>query len=217
MTKSNGNGAGKKSAPKKGVSPPAYGTVVMDPDEEHPPGKVMDLAAACVRFVQTKYKIEPDFTKDTLSVVDHYVEEARASIASRPETLALTAHAVGAYIGEVARRTHACWWRIDHGDPGAWRLEFRNVYLSFYPVQVVYGSLTHDDDEASFGGFELPESDRDHLLDRLASLPKVSDVEYYAPSTKLEVLDIVVDAMLAQRAHQPGIARPYEPSDYEGG
>jgi hypothetical protein len=196
------------------VTEPGGGTVVMDPDEQIAPGAVLELAAACVRFVTTRYKVAPDFTKETLPFVDHYVEEARAAVAERPETLALTAHAVGAYIGEVARRTHACWWRIDHADPGAWRLEFRNVYLSFYPVQVVYTALTRNDHEATFGGFELPDDDLESLLERLRYLPQVSESEYFAVSTKLEVLDICVDALLAKRAHEPSMVRPYGPDDY---
>ena len=38
------------------------------------------------------------------TLVDHYVEHARSAVKGRPETLALTAHAVGAYLGEVVRR-----------------------------------------------------------------------------------------------------------------
>ena len=225
MSEKNGNGApaagptGSGLADPKGVngvSPAGEHNIVMDLDEIHAPGAVMELAANCVRFVLAKYKVEPDFTKETLPFIDHYVEEARAAVAERPETLAITAHAVGAYIGEVVRRSHACWWRVDHDDPGAWRLEFRQVYMSFYPVQVVYTALTREDDPATFGGFELPPEDRDALVERLAHLPQVSEQEYFAPSTKLEVLDIAVDALLAKRARSTVPVRAFEPKDYEG-
>ena len=228
---SGGNGAGgangKGSAPPdppqeligatlEGVSPTRAGTVVMDPDEDTPPGAVLELAAACVRFVMTKYKVQLDFERDTMSFVDHYLDEGRAAVVDRPEALALTAHAVGAYLGEVVRKIHTCWWRIDHGDPGAWRLEFRDVYLCFYPVQVAYAALTRAEDEGSFSGFEMPDSDREALLERLDALPPISEDEYFAPSTRMEVLDIAVDALLARRAREPSATRPYEPSDYEG-
>lgn len=200
------------------VSPAPDGSIAMDADEAHPPGKVIELAANCVRFVLAKYKVEPDFETDTLSLIDHYVTEARADLKERPEATALTAHAIGAYLGEVVRRSgHACWWRIDHADPGSWRLEFRNVYLAFYPVQVAYTALEGKEEEGTFSGFEMPDDDRDALLDRLAELPGVSEEAYFAPSTKLEVLDIAVDALLAKRAKNPDGARPYEPSDYETG
>jgi len=199
------------------VSPAGPHTIVMDEDEDTPPGKVLELAAACVRFVMGKYEIEPDFTSETLALVDHYVAEARGDVKERPEALALTAHAVGAYLGEVVRRTHACWWRIDHADPGAWRLEFRNVYLSFYPVQVAYWALTQTEDGASFSGFELPTDDMDALVSRLEQLPPVGEDEYWAPSTKLEVLDIAVDALLAKRARDPTSRGTLGPKDYTAG
>jgi hypothetical protein len=146
-------------------------------------------------------------------MVDHYVDEARTSLSEHPETLPLTAHAIGAYLGEVVRRNHACWWRIDHDDPGAWRLEFREVLLTFYPVQVAYAALERADEEL-FSGFELPPEDRESLCERLAQLPAVSEQEYYAPSTHLDVLDIAVDALLARRAREPAMVRAYEPADY---
>jgi hypothetical protein len=200
-----------------GISPARPGSVAMDPDEAVPPGKVLELAAAGVRFVSASLKIEPDFTRDTLSLVDHYVEEARHVVAKRPEALALTANAIGAYLGEVVRRIHACWWRVDHGDPGAWRLEFRNVFLALYPVQIAHLALTRDEGNAEFGGFELPAPDRAALAARLAELPEVSEDEYYAPSTRVDVVDILVDALMAQRARDPRGARPFEPIDYERG
>jgi hypothetical protein len=197
------------------LSPAGERSVAMDLDEVVPPGQVLELAAACVRFVATKLKIEPDFTSETLSLIDHYVAEARREVSEHPETLALTAHAVGAYLGEVVRRSHACWWRVDRDDPGAWRLEFRTVFLSFYPVQVAYTALTLEDAPVTFGGFELPDDDRDALQARLDKLPPVSEDEYFAPSTRLDLIDIVVDALLAKRARDPSGARLFEPRDYE--
>lgn len=214
--KAGSNGAEPQLA-ARGVSAAAAGSLTMDVDEEHPPGKVMELAANCVRFVLAKLKIELDFEADTLPLLDHYVSEARSAIDQRPETLALTAHTAGAYLGEVARRRHACWWRLDPRDASAWRLEFRNVYLCFYPVQVAYAALTREDGNAACSGFELPAEDMDGLLERLEELPPVSEDEYYAPSTRLEILDIAVDALLAKRATSPYVARPYAPSDYEAG
>ena len=210
---SNGsNGSGSTPA----ITPAASGTIVTDLDEP-PPGRVMELAANCVRFVLAKYKVEPDFEYDTLGLVDHYVVEAREEVKKRPEAMALAAHAIGAYLGEVVRRRHACWWRIDHADPGSWRLEMRNVYLAFYPVQVAYTALEGTEEAGTFSGFEMPAEDRDALLERLASLPGVSEEAYFAPSTRLEVLDIAVDALLAKRAKNPDSERPYAASDYESG
>ncbi|MEM9694023.1 MAG: hypothetical protein AAGA56_15860 [Myxococcota bacterium] len=190
-------------------------TVVMDPREAHPPGIVTELAANAVRFMLATCKIEPDFSRESLAFADFYVKEARDAVKARPETLAVTVNALGAYLGEIARRIHKCWWRIDHKDYGSWRLEFEQVWLAFYPMQVAHVSLTLEDDSAGFSGFEMKAPDRDALLARLDNLPGVSEEAYFAPSTKIEILDIAVDALLAQRAQQPHEARPYVPVDYE--
>jgi hypothetical protein len=80
---------------------------------------------------------------------------------------------------------------------------------------VAYTSLLKDEGDSTFSGFELPEADCTALIERLADLPGVSENEYWAPSTRLEVLDIAVDALLAKRARDPVRTRPYGPDDYE--
>jgi hypothetical protein len=237
------------SSPKPsagGISPPgtdAYVGQADDPVEAAAPAEVLELAAACVRFVGSRLGIQPDFTNETLPLVDHYVAEGRAALGERPEALPLAAHAVGAYLGEVVRRRHRCWWRLDTAHPEAWRLEFELVLLAFYPVQVAHQLLTRacrehagdagaslSDEDApddlgaaedleeqhveAFGGFELGESDRDAVAARLAELPPVSEHEYYLPSTRLEVLDIVVEALLACRALRGDLTRDLGPADY---
>ncbi len=214
MSGSNGKAASKKTS---GITPPSADAVVANPDDpigHASPAQVLELAAACVRFVATQLKIEPDFTPETLSLLDHYVATSREAVAERPESLPLTAHAVGAYIGEVAKRHHPCWWRIDNSDPGAWRLEFEPVLLSFYPIQVAYNLLTLDADEEAFSGFEMREADRELVVARLSELPPVSEEEYYSPTARLEALDIAVEALIANQLADPFAKRGYRPEDY---
>ena len=64
--------------------------------------------------------------------------------------------------------------------------------------------------------FELDEDDRAAVSERLAQLPPVSDEEFYAPSTHIEVVDIVVDTIRARRiaaGMEPDAH--LEPEDYE--
>ncbi|MBI4703052.1 MAG: hypothetical protein HY744_18200 [Deltaproteobacteria bacterium] len=183
-----------------------------DPRRSPPPATVDELAAACVRYVSRALRVAPDFSRETLPLVDHYLEQAASAAGLRPETLPLTAHTIGAYLGEVVRRTHPCWWRIGGDDPARWRLEFRDAYLKFYPVQVVLSALTrrqpgHEDTS----GLELDAEEREGLRARLAELPQVTEAEYYAPSTRLEVIDIALDVIAAAR----GEPRSYRPADYE--
>src|SRR5262249_27373869 len=140
----------------------------------------------------------------TLSVLDHYIERARADAKERPEALALVSRATGAYFGEVVRRRHASWWNAAAEDPAEWRLEFEEVYLAFAPVPLMADALQRADDEPvddtdGHAGFELLEEDRDAAKARLAQLPDVSPEEFYAPSTRLEVIDITVEAIRARK------------------
>lgn len=209
-----GSPNGGKRNPDRGITLAGMSTIAMDLDEAHPPGIVTEAAANAVRYILAATKVEPDFSFESLALVDHYIEQARVEVMERPEVLPLTAQTLGAYLGEIVRRRHACWWRIDRKDPGAWRLEFHQVYLAFYPVQVAYVCLTEEDDEAAFGGMEMPPLDMDHLAARLDAMPGVSEELFYVPTTRLEVLDIAVDALLAQRAMHPEAARPYSAADY---
>lgn len=59
------------------------------PHKSGSPAPVVDLAAACVRFVTQRYRVPLDFTPDTLSLVDQYVRDARLELKEKPETLAL--------------------------------------------------------------------------------------------------------------------------------
>ena len=201
-----------------GISTPSSDAIVYHGDlleGEHAPSEVLELAAACVRFVTTSVKLEPDFTSDTMPLIDHYVRESRKALEETPQALALTAHAIGAYIGEVVRRTHRCWWRVDGVDPGAWRLEMATVQLAFYPVQMAYTCLLQESDEQAFSGFEMLEKDRDLAVARLELLPPVSDIDYHLPSTRLEVLEVLVDHLTAHHAQGPFGSRTLRPEDYE--
>lgn len=189
------------------------------------PSAVTELADACVRFVATMVgalsgkvnpELAPDYTPETLSLVDFYVSESRRTLASRPEALPLSANTVGAYLGEVVRRQHRCWWRVDDGDPSGWRLEFETGMLAFYPMQVAYTLLAVDESgDDPWSGFELAEDDRDEIVARLAELPPVSEEEYLLPSTRLEVLDIALETLGAKLVEDPLGKRALGPSDYE--
>jgi hypothetical protein len=173
-------------------------------DVTPPPERVGELAEACVRFVERAVGVKLDYQAETLSLLDHYLEEGRKAAREKPETAALVAHAAGAYFGEVVRRRHGSWWRAEGDDPAFYRIELESVYLSFSPVQLMADALLRGDEEKTeeedaSERLELEEEDRDAVAQRLAELPPVSDREFYAPSTRLEVIDIAIEAIRARR------------------
>ena len=193
-------------------------------DVSPPPERVGELAEACVRFVERAIGVELDYQAETLSLLDHYLEEGRKAAREKPETAALVAHAAGAYFGEVVRRRHASWWRAEGIDPAMYRLELESAYLSFSPVQLMADALLRVDrteeesaeEEDASERLELEEEDRDAVAQRLAELPPVSDREFYAPSTRLEVIDIAIEAIRARRMGDGDQAEDaLRPEDYD--
>ncbi len=169
-----------------------------------PPERIRELAEACVRFVERAVGVKLDYEADTLSLLDHYLEEGRKAARAKPETAPLVAHAAGAYFGEVVRRRHASWWRTEGDDPAFYRIELEAAYLSFSPVQLMADALLRSEEEGSeeedvSERLELEDEDRDAVAQRLAELPPVSERDFYAPSTRLEVIDIAVEAIRARR------------------
>ena len=195
-------------------------------DVSPPPERVGELAEACVRFVERAIGVKLDYQAETLSLLDHYLEEGRKAAREKPETAALVAHAAGAYFGEVVRRRHASWWRVEGIDPAMYRLELESAYLSFSPVQLMADALLRVDrtteeeesaeEEDASERLELEEEDREAVAQRLAELPPVSDREFYAPSTRLEVIDIAIEAIRARRMGDGDQAEDVlRPEDYD--
>lgn len=180
------------------------------------PAQVRELAEGCVRFVERALGVKLDFEPETLPLLDHWVAAARADATTKPEAAAVVAHTAGAYFGEVVRRRYPSWWRIEGDDPGAWRIEMEPVYLSFSPVQLVADAITHGAEEEALERLELEDGDREAVAARLAELPPVPEDEFFAPSTRLEVIDIAVDAIRARRLGDGDGDAVLGPADYEG-
>lgn len=180
------------------------------------PAQVRELAEGCVRFVERALGVKLDYEPETLPLLDHWIAAARADATAKPEAAAVVAHTAGAYLGEVVRRRYACWWRIEGDDPGAWRIEMEPVYLSFSPVQLVADAILLIMEDEALERLEIDDADRDAVASRLAELPPVPVEEFFAPSTRLEVLDIAVEAIRARRLGEEETDAALGPADYEG-
>jgi hypothetical protein len=63
---------------------------------------------------------------------------------------------------------------------------------------------------------ELMEQDRALVAERLADIPPVTEREFYAPSTRLEVIEIAVEAIQARRlAEGEETQARLSPEDYD--
>jgi hypothetical protein len=70
------------------------------------------------------------------------------------------------------------------------------------------------EDAIELAGFELEDDDREAAAARLAELPPVDERDYYSTATRLEVLDIVVDAARVRRMAEDEPEVNLTPEDY---
>jgi hypothetical protein len=147
--------------------------------------------------VLAKYKVPLDGTPDTLSILDHYVKEARAELEVRPEGLALLAATVGAYFGEVVRGVFDASWHIE-GDHDGWRLRLRDAWVTFNPLGMAREALTLDDAPGWHAHVEVDPGDEEEVERRLKLLPEVSPEEYHAPTTRFDVIELAFTAVRAR-------------------
>jgi hypothetical protein len=222
--------SGKETDDVSGAARPARGDLPPDEAEEStleplepaeeevgpqppPPPNVAELAAACVRFVATRYGVALDFAPETLSFVDHWLREARGELAERPEAAEIVQAAAGAYLGEVIRLAFGGYW-VAEGDHADWRLELERVYCAFNPIGMAREALLLEPAEGWHAHFELDPGEAEAIERRLAALPPAPDEEYYAPSTRFDVVSILFEALrTGMRARGLSDVR-FTPEDY---
>ncbi|MCA9597559.1 MAG: hypothetical protein KC776_29800 [Myxococcales bacterium] len=181
-----------------------------------PPDPLPELAASCIDYVRGAVGVELDLTSDTLPVLDHYLEGAREAARERPELLDLLSRAVGAYFGEVVRRSFAAYWIVPSDDAFEWRIAFRRVYLAFNPVGAAYDSLTSTSEhEGPSSEMSLLREEQEAVAARLAALPEVREDDYYRLSTRFEVIQIAFAALRSEMERAGVEATEYEPEDYQ--
>jgi hypothetical protein len=182
------------------------------------PQPIVDLACNLVDFVERSVGIRPDFSMDTLSIVDHYATIARAEVEKRPELADLTAQALGAYFGEVARRNLGAFWIVPGPNFNDWSLCGETAYVSINPIGVGYDALF---DSNTHGGptspLKVSAEDRVEVARRLDQLPPVRDSEFFTLCTRLEVLEIAMDCIRGQSDSRGYTEVTYSAEDYGSG
>ncbi len=192
--------AGSEEAPEAGfqaedIQEEEDDAVRVDPDATAPPPlEVAELAAACIRFVTARYGVALDFQPDTLALLDQWVRDARHESDLGPEVVDLVQSAAGAYLGEVIRRERGGMWSTE-GEPSTWRLFLSTVYCAFNPVGMLREALLLEPAEGWHAHFELEPGEKDAIEARLDALPPADDEEFYAPSTRYDVISIVFEAL----------------------
>ncbi|MBI2893638.1 MAG: hypothetical protein HYY06_08800 [Deltaproteobacteria bacterium] len=176
-----------------------------------PPSQVAELALACVDYVRRAVGAELDYTPDTLPILDEYLRKARGT--AQAEIVRLVAPAVGAYFGEVLRRSFDCRWHAPGSEFSSWRVEFARCFLYFNPIGMAVEAIQLEDTAGL--GATIVTSD-DALADLRAQLERAAPVrveDYYALTTRFEVIDQIVHFLMV-RSRELGTGREYDADFY---
>jgi hypothetical protein len=183
---------------------------------EPAPEPIADLVRACLEFVKRSLGTELDFTPETLPLLDHYLGEVREELAAKPELGQLTAHAAGAYFGEVLRRQFQAFWRLPSASLHDYQICSSVAFVSINPFGVAYDALYGGPDhEGPRSNLKLSPEDHGYIAARLATVPEVPEDQFYLLTTRIEVIEITVEALRARLEEQGYSELEYTPEDYD--
>jgi hypothetical protein len=173
------------------------------------PEAVTLLAERCLTHVQNRLGMTLDYQVETLGVVDSFIdhiarEEGGGRLPApgddrRAHLVHLLGPTIGAYFGEVMCRTFPCRWRLKTDDPADWFLEFDLVPLRFNPVGAAVEALASEPLAYWNGAIATEPGEMEPLFERLAVAPPVLEEQFFALTTRLEVLQIAQEWLQARQ------------------
>lgn len=180
-------------------------------DASPAPRHVSELALACVEYVRRSLDVQLDWTPETLPFVDAWLGKARGE--SRQELLQLIAPAVGAYFGEVVRKSFRARWHAPVDGYAAWRIELEECFLYLNPVGVAVEALQLEDTEGLGAAITIDEDLSEELREHLDRTAPVRLEDYYLLTTRFEVVDQIVHFLMVRRPARR--AEETSPAAYE--
>lgn len=177
------------------------------------PGSILDLAAAGAEYVQRAVSVEVDYGPETLPLVDHYARTFPPD--AKPDVLALVIPALGAYFGEVVRRTLGhCRWHVGTDDHLGTRLEFEECFLHFNPMGMAVEAVMRREIAGSGAHLGLLDEDRQAVADALERTGAVRDDDYWRLSVRYEVLEQALSVLEARALSRGESGRRFGPEVY---
>lgn len=176
------------------------------------PQEVEDLAMMACRNVQQVIGVEPDFTPETLPLVDQYMRQLPKDSSAAVTELVLST--VGCYFGEVTRLLLNGRWAISHDPPRRWRVELNNCFFHFRPVGMT-GEVFHRGASDEYeGAFATLNEHWDGLSQALAEAVPMPEDEYYSLAGRVDVLQLAADWLLGRNMASGETPRTYTAEEY---
>jgi hypothetical protein len=183
---------------------------------EPAPEPIADLVRACLDYVKRSLGTDLDFTPETLPLLDHYLSEAREALEAKPELAEITAHAAGAYFGEVLRRQMQGFWRAPSASLHDYQICSSIAFVSINPFGVAYDALYGGTEHGGpRSNLKLAPEDHGFIAARLETVPELPEDQFYLLSTRIEVIEITVEALRAKLEQEGYSEMEYTPEDYE--
>ncbi len=158
------------------------------------PACVTEYATQLVHYVQKAIGIELTYDSETLSVLDHYLQQTPRNNTAIRDVIATTA---GAYWGEVVRKTLGGTWTIQSQDePFTWKFTLPGG-LTFFPANIAVVSIMHEDVDGYDDAFHANPKMLSFFQDSMAESSSVSIEVYYSLTNKFDTLEQLQDLMLA--------------------
>jgi hypothetical protein len=203
MTHPGGNGQPPTVLPDDGAPP-----------QEEAPAQVAEFASALLEFVRRTVGMTLDYSEETLPVVDHYLDQAKATTLAA-EVKDLLAPAAGCYFGEVLRRKYGAHWLIDDAaDPLTWRLGLAPCFMVMHPVAMAACALVGGEIEGLDDSFATSDRETPALTDALDAAAPIDEATYYSLAGRSEVISYAADFLMAH-ALENGTACRYPAAAYK--
>lgn len=177
------------------------------------PQDVEDLALMACRNVLRVIGVEPDFSPETLPLVDQYLRELPGD--SPAEEVELVLATVGCYFGEVARRLLNGRWAVTVDPPRKWRVELISCFFHFRPVGMAGEVFLREVSDEYNGTFSTLDEQWDGLSQALSEAAPVSEEDYYSLSGRIDVLHLAADWLAGHDLAAGEAPRTYSALDYE--
>jgi hypothetical protein len=174
------------------------------------PEEILTLSERCIAHIQKRFGVTPDFSSETLSLLDHFVDavtadegRGQAPAAGHPLRMNLVhlfAPTLGAFFGETLRRQFGGRWRFAELAPLAWRLEFDTFFVRVNPAGIAANVLAAQALDDWAGALVTAPPLMDGLRERLAAAPAVADEDFFSFGTAFESIQIAREYLLATAA-----------------